>query len=302
MNNTYGTKRPALITSEDVDIFYSYRPSRSEESVDFSHFKRLDSSCLYETEAEYVDGDNSSVMTLPGMYDLRLPMDKFNMVGVYTVYIKPKERITTLVDANCTLAAYPTIRGFVVRAEEPLNASMMSNGGMVGYRVEYLDNNGKRTGEYRIITSSNLCEPTVQNFNDSSQKGIRYILNNSTSNLIFCTVSPSSALSFKANSFPNIGTTGQRVAIVSTSFNPIMLEIEVVEHDIETISTMLEGEQIRDLNHGIITTFDKNGNIYHQAHYGTANDDEGIHHDFKINGMNDFSQASKLTDIKNAIK
>ena len=39
MNNVYGVKRPAKITSDDVDIFYSYRASRAEDATDF---KKLD--------------------------------------------------------------------------------------------------------------------------------------------------------------------------------------------------------------------------------------------------------------------
>ena len=43
MNNVYGTKRPANITPDDVEIFYFYRPNRSEEDNTFGTvFKPLD--------------------------------------------------------------------------------------------------------------------------------------------------------------------------------------------------------------------------------------------------------------------
>ena len=70
MNNVYGTKRPANITSDDVDIFYSYRPSRAEDSAEYSTFKKLDSKLLMNTRGK-TDGGNVEV--LPCMFDLRLP-------------------------------------------------------------------------------------------------------------------------------------------------------------------------------------------------------------------------------------
>ena len=43
-----------------------------------------------------------------------------------------------------------------------------------------------------------------------------------------------------------------------------MIEVEMVEHDIETVTTMLEGSQLRDLDNGLITTFNENDEIYSQ--------------------------------------
>ena len=127
MNNVYGTKRPANITSDDVDIFYSYRPSRAEDSAEYSTFKKLDSKLLMNTSGK-TDGGNVEV--LPGMFDLRLPLDIFGNLGIYTIYIKPKEIRTTILHIS-TLAAYPDVRGLV------LDTNGMSNGSLVGYRVSY---------------------------------------------------------------------------------------------------------------------------------------------------------------------
>lgn len=90
-NGTYGTKRPAQITAADVDIFYYYRPSNSTEAADFSGFKQLSSNLLSEVTGEYSDAEGTPVLTLPGMYNLRLPLDVFGKKGIYTIYIKPKE-------------------------------------------------------------------------------------------------------------------------------------------------------------------------------------------------------------------
>lgn len=299
-NGTYGTRKPAFITADDVDIFYSYRPNRNTDSSDFSSFVQIDSSILSTVTAKDLNGNSLGV--LPGMYNLKLPLTNFSKAGIYTIYIKPREITARILDIS-TLAAYPNIRGIVLSQTSFSNNSdstIFNNGGLVGYRVEYMDN-GERMSEYRMITSSNKCEPVAQNLNDSMQKGIRYRFNES-SNLIFCTVTPSTSLSFKNGSTPFIGNTNQEIRLINTKFNPVMLEIELVEHDIETISTMLEGDQIRNLDAGLITTFNSNGEIYHQASYGRmTNNSTGLHTDFKIKHTTEIysDEASKLDEVKN---
>ena len=136
-NNTYGTKKPALVTSSDVDIFYHYRPTRSSDSSEFGSFKKLDSSLLSSMNVE--NGGEQSV--LPGMYDLKLPLGSFGSAGIYTIYIKPKEIITNIVDVS-TLSAYPNIRGVVLSADSVSNVdeSIFNDGELVGYRIEYFEN------------------------------------------------------------------------------------------------------------------------------------------------------------------
>lgn len=259
MNNVYGTKRPANITSDDVDIFYSYRPSRAEDSAEYSTFKKLDSKLLMNTSGK-TDGGNVEV--LPGMFDLRLPLDIFGNVGIYTIYIKPKEIRTTILHIS-TLAAYPDVRGLV------LDTNGMSNGSLVGYRIEYFNESGDREEDFRIITSNNRCEPVAQIFNDATQNGVRYRFNDAAS-LMFCTVTPSTSLSFNNNTLPNIGAVGQEIALINTKFNPVCIEVEMVENDAETIATMLNGDQIRDLEHATITTFNKNHEPFSQFSYYTS--------------------------------
>lgn len=269
-NGTYGTVKPAFITSNDVDIYYFYRPTRSSESTNFNEFKKLDSSLLSQvTYDASTDGISDNV--LPGMYDMKLPLNIFSEKGFYTIYIKPKEIKATISDVS-VLAAYPDVRGIVINKSSITvdNDSIFNNGGLVGYRVEYFDNN-KRQDYYRIITSNNRCEPVSQNLNDSNQKSVRYRYNDS-SDLIFCTLTPSTATNFKSNALPFIGKTSQEIVLINTKFNPIMIEVEMVEHDIETISTMLENNQLRNLDTGLITTFNDNNEIYHQTEYSTLKD------------------------------
>lgn len=269
-NGTYGTTKPAFITSKDVDIYYYYRPTRSSESPNFTSFKKLDSTLLSETTFTSTT-ETISDNVLPGMYDIKLPLDIFSEKGFYTVYIKPKE-IKTIIQDVSVLAAYPDVRGIILNTANinAENASILNNGGLVGYRIEYFDNN-KRQDYYRIITSNNKCEPVSQNLNDSNQKSVRYRYNDS-SDLVFCTVTPSTATNFKSNALPFIGKTSQEVVLINTKFNPVMMEIEMVDHDIETVSTMLENNQLRNLDSGLITTYNDDNEIYHQTEYSTLKD------------------------------
>lgn len=298
-NGTYGSKKPAFITSNDVDIFYSYRPTRSTEDTSSNVFKQIDSDILYTVEATSADG-NLNLGTLPGVYNLRLPLDIFGRVGFYTVYIKPKEIKTSIIDVS-TLAAYPNVRGIVLNTNSfDEDGSIGNNGELIGYRIEYFDTTDptKRLDTYRLITSNNKCAPITQNLNDSLSTDIKYSFNDS-SNLTFCTVTPSSSLSFNSGSYPFIGEKGQIIALINTKFNPIMLDIEITEHSIETISTMLEGDQLRNLDAAIITTFNSDGGVYHQACYGEVVDSEkNTHHDYKIQTTTTTDEAAKLEEIK----
>ena len=277
MNNVYGTSRPAIIKNTDVEIFYHYRPNRNSDDITFGNFKKLDSTILSSINCE----DNTSVFALPGMYNLRLPVNIFNNKGIYTIYIKPKEITTNIIDVS-TLSSHPEIRGIVIDGTSIENDLLTSNGSLVGYRVEYFNDNLVRNEEFRIITSNSHCEPVAQSLNDPMQKGIRYRFNDN-SPLIFCTLTPTSSNGVN-NSIPSIGNTGGKIALINTKFEPLMLEVELVEHDIETISTMLEGDQLRNLENNTITTFTKDGGIYHQAACGTITDSKtGLVHDFKIN-------------------
>jgi len=147
----------------------------------------------------------------------------------------------------------------------------LENNSLVGYRIIYIDDNGNRENYFRLITSNNRSEPIIQASNMSSNKSYVYRYNDS-STLSFITVTPSSAPSFKASAAPYIGKPTQQILIVNTLFEPIMLDIEITDKDINTITTMLEGSQLRDLDNGLVTTFDENNQIYHQSEHYTIKD------------------------------
>lgn len=270
----YGTNIPIHIDSNKlsslVDISYCYNESRAYDSLSSSKFKSLPSSVLANCTRD-VDSDSNLDEIVDGMYTLQLPLSDFNKKGFYTVYIKPKEYAINITDVGC-LSAYSDVRGIILDTnaikDEIIQNMAKTNNGLVGFRIVFLDENGVREDYYRIVTSNNKCEPVIQAPNSSSDKTYTYRYDDSSS-LTFLTVSPSSAPTFKSNATPYIGKPTQRILLVNTLFEPIQLDIEMVTHDADTISNMLEGSQLRDLDNGLVTTYNEKNEIYAQSEHYT---------------------------------
>ena len=257
-NGIFGSVRPALInTSTDVEMYYYYRPSRGETDSDFNGYKKMNPvECL----SPCVSDDDET--TIIGIYDLKLPLNLFNKKGIYNVYIKPKECKATIVDVSI-LAAYPSVKGVIFNMTEN---SLFGITDLTGYRMEFED------GTNRLIKSCNRCEPVIVNNGDGYPKTTRYNLIDTSSDLVFCTVSPSASPTFKTNSSPYIGEPNLSVKIINTKFTPKMIEIEMVDHDADTISYMIEGDQANDRDNAIITTYNDEHEIYHQTDYYVLKD------------------------------
>lgn len=266
---TYGIVRPADISPEDVEIFYHYTPSR--ESMGDTTLTKLDpTQVLIKTDNPNKSQSNvTGFEVFGGMYTLKLPVANFGAKGFYTIMIKPVEIRTSIVDVG-VLSAYPDIKGLVFDMSSiPANyLAKFENDGLVGYRIEYLNTNpsapdAKLNNFFRVITSNNRAEPVNQNLTNSNQKAIRYRFNDN-STLTFCTVSPASASNVKPNALPFIGQPNQKVIITNTFFNPIMIEVEMVQHDVETLAYALFGNQTKSLEDGIYTIYNFNNDIYKQ--------------------------------------
>ena len=89
-------------------------------------------------------------------------------------------------------------------------------------------------------------------------------------------VASATAPSFNPNGYPYIGVPGEEITLCNTLFTPKMIEIEMVDHDADTISYMLEGDQVRDRDNAIITTYNEDKEIYHQADYYTVKSRLGL--------------------------
>ncbi|MBO6255686.1 MAG: hypothetical protein J6O49_18895 [Bacteroidaceae bacterium] len=271
----YGTTIPINIDNSDipsmVDISYCYHDKRSFDSLSNAKFTKLNSAILTQARRNNSGEDFDEIVE--GMYNLQLPLSEFNKKGFYTVYIKPKEVEAVIADVGA-LTAFPNVRGLVIDSsgiDGSIREKALSNNGLVGYRIIYISDSGARQDYYRIITSNNRCEPVVQAPNSSSDKSYTYRYDDA-SPLIFVTVSPSSAPTFKENATPFIGKPTQKILLVNTYFEPIMLDIEMTAHDADTISYMLESSQLRDLDNGLVTTYNDKNEIYNQSEHFTLKD------------------------------
>ena len=262
-SGVFGTVRPAKLNpSRDVEILYYYAPSRGETSNAFNGYKRLDASeCLVPSN---IDDEENTIIN--GLFRLKLPLNQFSEKGIYTLYIRPKKGKAKIVDLS-VLAAYPDAKGVVLNINDEGLAGLDSN--LVGYRLEFND------GTTRLIKSCNRCEPVIVNTGDGYPKSTRYNLTDSSSTYGFCTVSPSSSPTFKPNAKPYIGEPGVEVKVINTFFTPQLYTIEMVTHDFDTLSYMLEGDQTNDRDNAIITTYNDKHEIYHQSDYYVLKDKLG---------------------------
>ena len=288
MNSTYGNVKSAFINPQkDVEIFYHYRPTLNSEDVSYKNFKKIeDVSSVFTTveiedSAKNANGEPFPNAILPGIYNLSLPVNIFGRKGFYTVFIRPKEIYCTITDVGA-LGAYPDVRGIILDMNNIDNdRAMFGNDNLVGYRVEYLDTNLERQDYYRLITSNNFAEPITQNLTSSNTNSNAYRFNESGT-LAFLTLSPSTSPSFKASSKPYIGTPNQTIIISNTKFDPVCLRIEICENDFDTLATSIDGNQIRSLDNGILTTYNDDMEIFKQFEFYTLKDNYNKNAKFEV--------------------
>jgi hypothetical protein len=262
---TYGTIRPADVSPEDVEIILNYTPSR--DVTDSFVLKKLNASNILRPYFNNGNtGGNPDIEILGGLYNLKLPSEEFNRLGIYTLYIRPAQIRTQITDCG-VLSALPNVKGLVINIDNVPSEfrNKFVEQGLVGFRIEYLNDDGTKIPNFfRIVTSNFFCEPVLQNLTNTVQKAVRYRYVDGTTNLMFLTLSPSSAPTNKPNSTPFIGQPAQNVIITNTFFNPITLDIELVDQDISTLAIALYGNQTKSIDDGIYTIYDSNNNIYKQ--------------------------------------
>ena len=262
---SYGTIRPSDVSPEDVQIIMNYTPSR--DVTDNYVLTELDAQTLLKPYFNNTQtGGNANVEILGGLYNLTLPAEQFNAIGIYTLYLRPAQIRTLITDCG-VLSTLPNVKGIVIDVTNvPVQyQNKFVPQGLVGFRVEYLNADGSKIPNFfRVVTSSFFCEPVVTNEINTTQKSIRYRYVDGNSNLIFLTLSPSSSPTNKPNATPFIGQPNQSIIISNTYFNPITLEIDMVEYDISSLAIALYGNQTKSIDDGIYTIYDTQNNIYRQ--------------------------------------
>lgn len=257
----YGTTRPADVSIDDIDVYYNYTPNR--ETVNNEIFKLNSTEILsynYLPEEEEIVGSEN---LLEGLYNLRLPATVFGQLGIYTIYLKPKVVTTTIVDCS-VLSSVPSVKGIVLDINQ-IPENLRANNAMQGYRIEYIDptSNNKIRNVVRYVVTSNKVVPVSENVGNTSQKAIRYRFDD-TGTLLFVQVTPSSSSDVKPNVSPFIGNPDQTILISNTFFSPLVIEVDMVQNTIDTLTDYVAGEQIKDVDNGILTYYDQDRVIKRQ--------------------------------------
>ena len=251
----YGTTRPADVSVDDIDVYYNYTPSR--EVVNNNIYKLNSSEILsynYLPDDEQIVGDEN---LLEGLYNLRLPATVFGQLGIYTIYLKPTKVNTTIVDCS-VLSSLPSVKGIVLDIND-IPENLRPNNALQGYRVEYIDptTNTKIRNVVRYVVTSNKVVPVSENVGNTSQKAIRYRFDD-TGTLLFVQLTPSSSSDVKPNISPFIGNPDQMIIISNTFFSPVVIEVDMVQNTIDTLTNYVAGEQIKDIDNGVLTYYDSN--------------------------------------------
>jgi hypothetical protein len=269
----FGTKRSADFRVQDCEIFYTYSTDRATNTTEVLTLNPAQ-------VLEKLDDPTDSGLILGGLYNLILPTSIFNKKGFYNIVIRPKRLRLRITDCG-VLSSKPDIRGvlFDLSSVPAEDVSKFENGSLIGYRIEYVTTNTasdekKIQNLFRIITSNNKVEPVSENLNNTNQKSVKYRLNDN-STLVFCTVTPSSSPSVRPNAVPFIGLPNQEVFLIPTIFDPIHLEIELVEHDFDTLAIGLFGNQTKAVADGTRTYYNENNQIYKQFTEYVIKDDVG---------------------------
>jgi hypothetical protein len=248
-----------------VEIVVVYTPSR-DETQNFV-LSTLDAPSVLRPYFNNANtGGNANVEVLGGLYNLTLPADDFNAIGIYTLMLRPAQIRTSITDCG-VLSALPNVKGIIVDLNNVPQAyrNKFVPQGLIGFRIEYLNADGSKIPNFfRVVTSCFYCEPIVVNQVNTTQKSVRYRYTDSTTNLLFLTVTPSSSPTNKPNATPFIGQPGQSIIVSNTYFNPVTIEIDIVEYDTSSLAIALFGNQTKSIDDGIYTMYDTNNNIYKQ--------------------------------------
>lgn len=249
----YGSKKLASCDFNDVDILYSYSPNR--ETLGNVQLQPLFNNLTSNEFKKMIGAD--------GLFKLRLPASILNQLGFYTIVIKPKTFQVEIVDCTAIVTndndqIQISKKGIVIPSLQ-----FQKSGSLIGYMIEYFDDkNEKIKNFHRIITSSDLVSvaSTPGGTNPNSDT---YVLD-PNGNRLFITLTPDEQSLISSGQKVDLGKKGQKILISNTFFDPEVIEIEMVDQTVKTLSYGIYGNSTRDLELGIYSIFDENDNLYKQ--------------------------------------
>ena len=270
---SYGTIRAADVSPEDVEILYHFTPDRKTSSpvtlrtlnatsILTPVFHNAETALSSESDRPPV----ADVEILGGMYNLKLESEDFSDLGYYTLHLRPKQ-IRTIISDCGVLASLPSVRGLIIDLSNVVTSdrNKFSPQNLVGYRIEYINptDNKKIPNFYRMITSNFYCEPITTNLVNTSQKLIRYRYSDNATNLMFLTITPSTAPSTRPTTVPYIGNQIKRLLYLIHILIRQRLKLRWLNMIFQRWH-IFYGNQSKYMSSGIYTIYDKNNNIYKQ--------------------------------------
>ena len=250
---TYGSKKLSDVDFNEVDVLYSYAANR--ETLGDTQFKPLFSSITNNEFRKMLGGD--------GGYKLRLPASIFNKLGFYLLQIRPKIFQTEIVDCSFVITNNDTEIQISKKGIVIPKLQFQSTGSLIGYQVEYFDKNGVKIKNFhRIITSSDLVSVNTSN-NTTNNSSTTYMLD-PNGNQLFLTLTPDEASLITNEISSDLGSSGQQILLSNTFFDPVMIEVEMVDQTVKTLSYALYGQSTRDLENGVYSIFTEEGLLYKQ--------------------------------------
>lgn len=250
----YGSVKLADVTFDDVDILYAF--SQNRETVGDVQMIPLFSTITNNEFRKLLGAD--------GAYKLRLPASIFNRLGYYMVLIKPKSFETQILDCSYVVTNNAneiqiSKKGIVIP-----KLQFQNTGSLIGYQIEYFDDNGvKIKNLHRIITSSDVVSVSPNSPTNPNTNSLTYVIDPNGTQL-FITLTPDELSLISNQQKPDLGKAGQRIIISNTFFDPIMIEVEMVDQTIKTLSYGVFGNSTRNLETGVYSVFDENGRLYKQ--------------------------------------
>jgi hypothetical protein len=265
-----GIIRPSTVDLTDIEVLYSFTSDRITQPTDFLALdvNEVISKRFLSTASKQV---------LQGMYTLKLPANRFDKIGYYTLLIRPKQTTIKILDCG-VLSQLPDQKGIVLDTNNTNVQALgekLNPGGLCGFRIEYLNPDGSIIPNlFSTVAYSNRCEAISQPSSSSSQKSVVYRFNDSGS-LLFLSVTPASSPSIKPNAFPYIGVAGQNIIMSNTYFDTQVIDIELTEYDLRKIALLVNGERTLNIDTGIENIYDEGKNILAQSTLYDIKDEVG---------------------------
>lgn len=250
----YGTKKLADVDFNDVDILYSYASSREV----------VTDNQLLPLFGSITNSDFTKMFGADGAYKLKLPASVFSRLGFYVVLIKPKTFETSIVD--CSFIVTETNEDIQISRKGIVipKLQFQGTGSLIGYQLEYFDDNGVKIKNFhKIVTGSDLVSPASNTSQSIQGSTTSYVLDDNGS-LLFLTLTPDEISLISNTARADLGRAGQKILISNTFFDPLMIEIEMVDQTVKTLSYGIFGNSSRDMETGLFSIFDENNNLYKQ--------------------------------------